>query len=129
MSDKVKYEIEFPIKTSTKVLYNMLSTPSGLAEWFADDVNIRGDVYTFMWDGSEESARLLTKKNNEYIKFRWMDDDEDDSSYYFEMRIQIDPLTNDVALMVTDHAEEDEVDEARDLWDQQLSELAHVLGS
>ncbi len=129
MSDKVKYEIEFPIKTSTKVLYNMLSTPSGLAEWFADDVNIRGDVYTFMWDGSEESARLLTKKNNEYIKFRWMDDDEDDSSYYFEMRIQIDPLTKDVALMVTDHAEEDEVDEARDLWDQQLSELAHVLGS
>ena len=107
----------------------MLSTPSGLAEWFADDVNIRGDVYTFMWDGSEESARLLTKKNNEYIKFRWMDDDEDDSSYYFEMRIQIDPLTKDVALMVTDHAEEDEVDEARDLWDQQLSELAHVLGS
>lgn len=129
MSDKVKYEIEFPIKTSTKVLYNMLSTPSGLSEWFADDVNIRGDVYTFMWDGSEESARLLTKKNNEYIKFRWMDDDEDDASYYFEMRIQIDPLTKDVALMVTDHAEEDELDDSRDLWDQQLSELAHVLGS
>ncbi len=128
MAEKIKYELEFPIRTSTKVLYNMLSTPSGLSEWFADDVNIRGDVYTFLWDGSEEKATLLTKKNNEYIKFRWLDDEED-SKYYFEMRIQIDPLTKDVAVLVTDHAEEDEVDEAKDLWDSQLNELAHVLGA
>jgi len=127
MSDKVKYELEIPIKTSTKILYNMLSTPSGLSEWFADDVNIRDDVYTFLWDGSEESAKLLTKKNNEYIKFRWEEDDTDD--YFFEMRIQIDSLTKDVALVITDYSEEDELEEAQALWESQINELKHTIGS
>lgn len=127
MSDKVKYELEIPIKTSTKVLYNMLSTPSGLSEWFADDVNIKGEVYTFLWDGSEESATLITKKNNEFIKFQWTDDEGED--YYFEMRIQIDALTKDVAIFITDFAEEDEVEEASNLWINQINELRHVLGA
>ena len=129
MSEKIKFELEFIIKTSSKVLYNMISTPSGLSEWFTDDVNIRDDVYTFLWDGSEESAILLTKKNNEYIKFRWVHDEEEGLKNFFEMRIQIDPLTKEVALIVTDFAEEDEMEESKMLWDNQVSELMHVLGS
>ena len=129
MADKTKYELEYIIKTSSKILYNMLSTPSGLSEWFADDVNIRDDVFTFIWNDGEEQAKLLTKRNNEYVKFRWMDDEEEGSDVYFEMRIVIDSLTKDVALMVTDFAEEDEMDEARLLWDNQINDLKHVLGS
>ena len=62
MSDKVKYELEFPIHASTSMLYNYISTPSGLSEWFADNVNSRGELFTFIWDGSEEQAKLLSKK-------------------------------------------------------------------
>ena len=72
-----KIELEYPIRSSTSVLYDMFSTPSGLSEWFADDVNIKDDVYTFFWDGSEEEARLITKKNNEFIKFHWLEHDEE----------------------------------------------------
>lgn len=129
MSDKKKYEIEFPLRTSSKVLYTMLSTPSGLSEWFCDNVNLKEDVFTFIWDGSEEQARLLTKKNGESVKFRWMEAEEEGDSSYFELRIQIDSITKDVALIVTDFAEEDEVDESKRFWIGQLTELKQVLGA
>lgn len=127
MSTKVKFEIEFPIQASPQLLYNYISTPSGLSEWFADNVNSRGELFTFIWDDSEEQAKLITKKNTERIKFKWLDTDDDSS--YFELRIQVDGITKDVSLIVTDFSDDDEVDEARMLWENQISSLKQVLGS
>ena len=127
MSDKIKFELEFPIQASSQLLYQYISTPSGLSEWFADDVNLRGELFTFIWDDSEEQAKLLTKKNGERIKFKWVDDQDDQS--YFEIRIQVDGITKDVSLMVTDFSENDEVEETKMLWDNQISDLKKVLGS
>ncbi len=127
MQDKVKFELEFPIHSSPTLLYQYISTPSGLSEWFADNVNSRGETFTFIWDDSEENAKLLSKKSGERIKFRWEDDEGE--SYYFEMRIQVDEITKDVSLMVVDFTDEDELEEAKMLWDNQISELKHVLGS
>ena len=121
MSDKIKFELEFPIQASSQLLYQYISTPSGLSEWFADDVNLRGELFTFIWDDSEEQAKLLTKKNGERIKFKWVDDEDDQS--YFEIRIQVDGITKDVSLMVTDFSENDEVEETKMLWDNQISDL------
>lgn len=127
MDDKVKFEMEFPIHVSPSLLYQYISTPSGMSEWYADNVNSRGEYFTFIWEGSEEKARLLGKKSGERIKFRWVDDEETD--YYFEMRIQVDDITKDVSLMVTDFAEEDEIEEAKMLWENMISNLKHILGS
>ena len=127
MSDKIKFELEFPIQASSQLLFQYISTPSGLSEWFADNVNLRGDLFTFIWDDSEEQAKLLTKKNGERVKFKWEDDE--DANSYFEIRIQVDGITKDVSLMVTDFAEEDEVEETKMLWDNQISDLKKVLGS
>jgi len=127
MSVKIKFELEFPIQASSQLLYQYISTPSGLSEWFADDVNLRGELFTFIWDDSEEQAKLLTKKNGERIKFKWVDDEDDQS--YFEIRIQVDGITKDVSLMVTDFSENDEVEETKMLWDNQISDLKKVLGS
>ncbi|MBC2846174.1 START-like domain-containing protein [Winogradskyella flava] len=129
MDDKEKYEMEFVIQASPSLIYQYISTPSGLSEWFADNVNSRGELFTFIWDGSEEQAKLLTKKSGERVKFRWLSDDEDGASYYFEIRIQVDEITKDVSLMITDFAEEDEIDEGKMLWDNQISSLKQVLGS
>jgi len=127
MDEKVKYELEFPIQASPSLLFQYISTPSGLSEWFADNINSRGEVFTFIWGESEEAAKLLTKKSGERIKMRWLDDE--DTSYYFEMRIQVDEITKDVSLMVTDFAEEDEIDESKMLWENMVSDLKQVLGS
>ena len=127
MEDKIKYEMEFPIHVSPSLLYQYISTPSGMSEWYADNVNSRGEYFTFIWEGSEERAKLLGKKNGERIKFRWEDDD--DTDYYFELRIQVDEITKDVSLMVTDYADEDEIEEGKMLWDNMVSSLKHILGS
>ncbi len=127
MEDKVKYELEFPIHASPQLIYQYISTPSGLSEWFADNVNSRGELFKFIWDGAEEQAKLITKKSGERIKFRWESDE--DESCYFEMRIQVDEITKDVSVMITDFAEEDEIDEAKMLWENQISSLKQVLGS
>lgn len=129
MEDKIKYEMEFPIRVSPSLLYQYLSTPSGLFEWYADNVNSRGEFFSFIWEGSEEKAKLLSKKSPERIKFRWMDDVEDGKDYYFELRIQVDEITQDVSLIVTDFAGKDEVEEGKMLWDNMISDLKQVLGS
>jgi len=129
MDEKIKFEIEFPIHSSPQLLYQYISTPSGLSEWFSDNVNSRGELFTFIWDDSEEQAKLLSKKSGERVKFRWLSDEEDELSTFFELRIQVDEITKDVSLMIIDFAYEDEIDEAKMLWENQISSLKQVLGS
>ncbi len=129
MDVKVRYELEFPVNSSPQLLYQYISTPSGLSEWFADNVNSRGEYFTFMWDGSEEKARLTSKKTGERVKFRWVDEKDRDTDLYFELRILEDEITKDVSLLVVDYADEEELDEARLLWENQITDLKHVIGS
>jgi len=130
MADKIKYELEYLLKTSPSILYQSISTPSGLSEWFCDDVNIQNkNLFIFKWDGSEEEARLLGIKNREYIKFQWIDDEEEGLSTFFEMRLRIDAITKEVALIVTDFADEDELEESQLLWDSQVAGLKQHIGA
>ena len=129
MEVKVKYELEFPINSSPQLLYQYISTPSGLSEWFADNVNSRGEYFTFIWNDSEEKARVASKKTGEKIKFRWIDSNNQDTDYFFELRILEDEITKDVSLMVIDYATEEELPEAALLWENQISDLKHVIGS
>ena len=123
----VKFQIEFVIRSSPKLLYTYLSTPSGLAEWFADNVNSRSEKFVFIWDGAEEIAFLLSKKQDRFVRFRW---DEKDDDTFWEMKIEVDELTKDVSLIVTDFADDDdEVEESKMFWENQISELKHVIGS
>ncbi len=127
MNTKVKYELEFPIQASPQLLYNYISTPSGLSEWFADNVNSRGELFTFIWDDSEEQAKLITKKSSERIKFKWLESEDDGS--FFELKIQVDSITKDVSIIVTDFSDDDEVEESKMLWENQIASLKQVLGS
>ena len=124
--DKVKVEFEYIINTSPNILFNCLSTPSGLSEWFSDDVNIKNDRYTFFWDGSQETAILKTEKKSNSVRFQWEDDEGED--YYFQMTIKIDDHTKDVALIITDFSEQGEEDEAKLLWDNNISKLKQAIG-
>jgi len=122
-----KYTIEYPIKTSISILYRWLSNPSELSEWFADNVNIRNDVLTFYWDGSEQKAIVLKNKKDESIRYQWIDDQ--DTERYFEFLIQVDEMTKDVSLIITDFAEdEEEKEEGLLLWDTQIDNLKHSIG-
>jgi len=126
---KSKFELEFTIQASPQLLFQYLSTPSGLSEWFADNVNARTERFSFFWDDSEEDAILLKKKSNEFVRFKWLNGDEDQDDCFFEMKIEVDEITKDVSIIVTDFAEVDEVEEAKMLWESQIGDLKQVLGS
>ena len=127
MASKNIFQIEFPIRSSLRILYNQISTPSGLSEWFADNVNLNGKNYTFFWDGDEQEAELLSKKNNQSIKFRWIDEPKDT---FFELKIVIDDITQDISLIITDFAEDEEdEEEAKLLWNKQIEKLRQSIGS
>ncbi|MDG2357352.1 MAG: START-like domain-containing protein [Polaribacter sp.] len=125
---KVKFELEIPIHASPHMLYQYISSPSNLQEWFADKVNSRGKEYSFIWDGEEEKAELITKKSDERIRFNWLESEGDDS--FFEIKIQVDALTKDVSLIITDFADdENEVEASKQLWENQIDELRHTIGA
>ena len=119
----MKYELEYPIHSSINILYERLHTLSGLSEWFADDVNVdRAGIYTFTWEGSEQQATLISKKKNDHVRFKWIENDEE----YFEFRIQVDELTNDISLIVTDFADdEDDHDDDADGVKQERNVILH----
>jgi hypothetical protein len=123
---KKRLVLEYTLNSSPKVLFPRLSTPGGLSEWFADDVNLKGNVYYFIWEGNEERAEIVQKKENRFIRYKWLDEREDS---YFEFRINVDELTGDVALVIVDMVEEDDEQDAIVLWDSQIAELKRVLGS
>ena len=126
MSDKKKFQIEYEIRSSPRILYSFISEPNGLMQWFADNVTARDQDYTFTWDDEQQKAKLLLLKENKLIRFRWVDDDP---SCYFEMEVVQDELTNDVALSVTDFATEDTIPDKKLVWDSQIQYLISVIGA
>jgi hypothetical protein len=120
-------QLEFMVRSAPAVLYDLVSTPSGFSEWYCNDVNTKGDLFTFIWPGEEESALMIGRRTGEVIRFRRAN--EEDAGAYFEFRIRIDAMTNEVALIVTDHAWPHEVEETRNLWTSQVANLIRVLGA
>jgi uncharacterized protein YndB with AHSA1/START domain len=126
---KEKYKLEFLLKTSPRVLEKLITTPDGLSDWFADDVKVQDDIYTFEWDGNEEQARLLLYKMNSKIRFQWLEDEEEGLETYFELSYIIDPITNSVILHITDFANPSDKEGNLALWNQAISELKRIIGA
>lgn len=101
-----KFHIEYFLdQVSRKSLWNHITTPIGLATWFADSVNINDNVYTFRWNKEEQQAIVVTSKTEEMIRFHWIEDEE---NAYFEFRIHTLELTDTTSLEITDFAEPEE---------------------
>jgi uncharacterized protein YndB with AHSA1/START domain len=126
MDTKTKIQLEYPINCSPKVLFNRLSTASGLAEWFADDVRVKGKNFTFIWEGTEQVAEKTLHKENQLVRYSWLDEELEGT--YFEFRITKDELTGDVSLMVFDFYDDEEEGETTELWNTQIADLKHILG-
>jgi uncharacterized protein YndB with AHSA1/START domain len=124
---RLKYELEYTLNCSPKVLFSRLSTPEGLCEWFADDVSVQGDIFTFHWKKSESKARLIALKENKFVRFEWLENHEKDSNY-FEFRINIEELSGSLALIIIDFAEPEEKEDTIYLWDSQIADLKRLLG-
>lgn len=126
MSKKVLYTLEYPVRCSPGILYEFLRTPAGLQEWFADKVDEREGQFSFSWDGSVDNAELLDCEEAKFVRFRW---DYMTKEEYFEWRIEKSEVTNQTILIISDFADKKEIKDQSQLWEKQVKELFHRLGS
>jgi hypothetical protein len=126
MSQKEKIVLEFPFRSLPHIIYECVSTATGLGEWFADKVLDEGDEYTFIWSGSKERAFQIGKETNKYVRYRWEDRTKDE---YFEFRIERNELTNETLLIVTDHVDKSDISSQTALWESQINDLKHRVGA
>ncbi len=128
---KSNYQVEFEINASRKMLYPYIYTASGLSLWIADDVTVNEDkVFNFIWDNEDHKARMVSHRVNHFVKFEYLpetDEDEDDPAY-FELRIEINELTQTVFLHITDYIDFDDEEEWYDLWDGMMHNLKEIVG-
>jgi hypothetical protein len=124
---RLKFELEYNLNCSPKVLFTRLCTPEGLGEWFADSVNVDGDLFTFFWNNSESKARLAALKENKLVRFEWIGMENEETNY-FEFHINVEELTSELALIIIDFAEAEEKEDSIYLWDSQINDLKRALG-
>lgn len=128
-STNQKVELEYQVNTSLGILFRRLSTPHGLSEWFANDVNLSGNVFTFIWDGDVKKAELVDKKENKFVKFRWITE-QNEADRYFAFKLTKDELTGEISLTVIEEIdEEDDINEVISLWNYQIGELKRLIGA
>ena len=128
---KTLYTGDYEINASTKMLYPYIYSPSGLAQWFADDVTINADgIYTFDWEGEKNPAKLLAHRTNHYVKFEFLPNNEEDEEdpAYFELRLELNELTQSVFIKITDYSDIDDLEELKDLWDSLIDSLRETVG-
>ena len=126
MKKKTMYTLEYPIRCSPTILYEFLSSPVGLQEWFADKVDQRESTYYFSWNGSVEEAQVVEQVENDYIVYRWDYQGDDE---FFEFRIEQSPVTSETILRITDFADKAEIKDQQQLWNSQINDLKHRIGA
>lgn len=127
MEQKNRFRLEYFMKASPEMLYQYISTPSGLAEWFSDAAFAKGNIFTFVWAGSEENATLIARRENSLVRFRWEADTN--TQYFFELKIDKDELTGDVTLSITDFATPSDEDTVKQMWDNSILNFRQLLGA
>jgi len=126
MSKKQQYTLEYPVRCSPGILYEFLSTPAGLQEWFADQVDERDGVFTFGWNGTEDKAEVLDKEEDKYIRFHWTHAGKEE---FFEFSIEKSEVTNQTILIIKDFAEKKDIKDQSQLWEYQVKDLFHRIGN
>lgn len=123
---RVKYTVDYLIKSSPAILFDFLSTASGLSQWFADRVeDNNADELVFFWEGYPEKAAILDAVDNEFIRFE-MESGEDEE--YLEFRIEKSEVTSDTILIITDFADKTDIPDQKKLWDSQIKTLTNRVG-
>ncbi len=124
-----KITLEYEINASKKMLYPYLSSASGLAQWYADDVWIDEDkIFHFIWDEEEHKARMVAHRTNHNVKFEFFNDLIEEEPSFIEMRIEENELTQSVYIRITDFSDMEDDEEVRELWDNLIHDLKEIVG-
>ncbi|MDI9336947.1 MAG: START-like domain-containing protein [Alphaproteobacteria bacterium] len=125
-SKRVAFNLEFSIKSSVQVLFNIVSTSAGLQEWYADYVEMKGNNCKFEWKGMKpEEFTIVVFEENARIRF---EKNKDKKHEYLEFLIYKTEISEETILKITDFADEKDLSDQKSLWNHQVKELIHRLG-
>ena len=124
--DRVKFKVEELYKASPAMLFQFVTDAVSLSRWFCDEADVEGKRYGFTWSGNEEVAHLVDVDDDARARFLW--EDADDKSEYFEFRMYRAGVSDQTVLEVTDFCDDDEVEDSKELWVSQLEKLRREIG-
>lgn len=122
---RIKYTVEYFIKSSPHILYNFIATQSGLSQWFADYVEVNDNHFTFYWEGFPEHGTLLEQSDHEYVRFLMENHEKNE---FLEFKIYKSEVTDDTILAITDFAEKNEVQDQTLVWNSLVDLLISSIG-
>lgn len=77
---------ELVLPAPPEEVWEALTDPERLKEWFANEVEWDGDELVYRWDdGEERRARIEESDEPRRLGFRWSDPDGDESQVTFEL--------------------------------------------
>ena len=129
---KQRFNTEYELQSNVEsIIWTLISTPSGLQKWLADKVEEHERSLTFTWGNPADvhemrTADIVQLIKNNLIRMRWQD--EENPEAYWEIKMAKSELTNDYILEVTDYALPEDMDDLKDIWQQNFEELHRSTG-
>ena len=125
--NKEKITLEYPLNFAAEhILWIMIGSPLGLAEWFSDGVTVEDDLYTFTCDENDQTARLLETKDGKSIRFQWVEDEGTEA--YFEIAIVTQDLSGNVSLLITEYTHPEDLEDLKLMWNKHMDDLKRKVG-
>ncbi|MCB0837500.1 MAG: hypothetical protein KDD63_27670 [Bacteroidetes bacterium] len=128
--NRQKLQLTYTFHCNPLDLFYALYQPETLKNWFAEEVeyNEPTKTYTFRWSGASEKARLL-EKDDEILSVRleWLNEEALKNKEY--LYFQVGELEDDstVLLNIIDFCDDNEVENQRKYWEEQLHHLDMML--
>lgn len=129
--EKTKFTHEYEINASKKMLYPYFTTPSGLAQWFADDVDIDEDnIFNFKWEGEDHKAKMVSHRTNSFAKFTFLkaDKTEDEDPDWVEFKIELNEMTQTTFIRIQEYSDFDDKEEQAEVWEGLFHTLKETVG-
>lgn len=129
--EKNKFVIEFELRSSPKVLFPYISTPSGLEQWYAEKVIVLPDQrFDFHWDGDSHIAKQTGLRINKAVKFEFENTSEDGlDNDHVELKLEVSELTQTTFLRIVDYSGNKDNAELDSLWGGFIDNLREIVGS
>ena len=121
-----KFTLEYIIRSSPAILFEFVSQPDSLAQWFSDVCDAQDDIFIFGWGAEFQRARQVDLIEEESVKYHWEHGNKDE---YFAFKVYKSEIANDTILEITDFADAKEIKEQTFLWDKQVEDLKHAIGA
>lgn len=128
---KNKFIADYQINASKKIVFQYLSTASGLEQWFADEVRINEDKnFIITYDDENHYANQVSIRTNTHVKYEFYDPenpDEEDNDYV-EFKLEENELTQSLFLKIIDYSDGYDDEELTAIWEGLVGRLKEIIG-